>query len=991
MANPVLDRLMESYGSPLVGLDSLRPYTVRDILLVASLYDAFTLSEDGQLAEQILGDFHSLALTAPAHVTRVPTAARALKLLRERRFDLVITMTRVGDFSVADFGREVKNIDPQLPVCVMALDSRDLGPLEEPGAKLPGIDRVFLWQGDTRLFLAIAKLVEDALNAEHDARAAGVRTLILVEDSVSFYSSYLPLLYDEFMKQTGALMSEGVNMTQRLLRMRARPKILLATTYEEAEELYEKFRDTLLAVISDLRFPHGGRVDPEAGLGLVRRIRADDPYTPLVLQSSDESVRETAKEVGAAFLHKNSPTLLHEFRAFMMENLGFGDFVFRLPDGTEVGRAADLATMVKLLEEVPAASLEFHGRLNHFSNWLLARTEFSVASALRRRRVSEFDSAEVMRDFLRKTLITYRRQARHGLVEDFDPRRFDASSQFVRIGGGSLGGKGRGLAFAHELLSRHDIEDYFEGLRIFVPPSAVLGTDIFDRFLERNGLLEFALRIEDDRAICERFLSSELPRAVVEDLGALLDLVRYPLAVRSSSLLEDSHHQPFAGIYATLMVPNAAADRQTRLDELLAAIKYIYASTYFRVAKAYLATTPNRMEEEKMAVVIQQVIGRRRDHYVYPHVSGVASSFNYYPVGKMKPEEGIASVALGLGKTVVEGGRAVRFSPALPESLPQFSRTKDILQNAQREFWALDLARSPDFTKPDSNLVQLDLAEAESHGMLSAVGSTYSPEADAVYDGLTRAGVRLVTFAPILKHRLIPLGDVVQLLLEMGYRGMAGPVEIEFAVNLQPDGRQRKEFAFLQIRPTFAAGPPPPADLENVRPEDVFVRAPQALGTGELPEIRDLVIVRRDSFAREHTIEIAAEVGRMNAKLRAADRPYLLLGPGRWGTADRWLGIPVGWPDLSSAKVILECDLEDLKVEPSQGTHFFQNMISYGVGYYTVHESEGGTVDWEWLESLPSEEETRWLRHIRLKEPLQPLVDFRRGAGIILKRGRSPR
>jgi hypothetical protein len=990
MSHPILDRLVETYNRQSVGFHTLRPYQVRDILLVASLYDAYTLSEDGRLAEQIFGEFHDLSLSAPAYITRVPTGEAALDLLRERRFDLVITMARVGDITAQELGTRVKGIHPDVPVYLMTYDTRELGVLEEDPRGLPGIDRVFVWRGDTRLFLAVIKLVEDMLNVEHDTRVGHVRVLILVEDSIPFYSSYLPMLFDEMMKQTSALIHEGINVTQKLLRMRARPKILLATTYEEAWELYQSYQDTTLGIISDVRFPRNGVVDPEAGVELIRNVRAEDPYTPLVLQSSETRHRETADFLGVTFLHKRSPTLLQEFRKFMLENLGFGDFVFRLPDGTEVGRAADLLSMVKVLESIPTESLQFHGRLNHFSNWLMARTEFSAAAALRERQVSDFPTVEDMRDFLRRTLLLFRQRTRRGLVEDFNPLRFDTTTEFVRIGGGSLGGKGRGLAFIHELLSRHEIGDHFENFRIHVPPSAVIGTEIFDRFLEQNELLEFALREEDDEVIAQRFLASRVPGDVVGDLAAFLDRVRWPLAVRSSSLLEDSQYQPFAGIYSTLMLPNADRDPEVRLQQLLDAVKYIYASTFFRNAKAYIETTPNRMEEEKMGIVIQQIVGRRRGDYVYPHMSGVACSYNFYPVDPMKPEEGIASVALGLGKTVVEGGRTVRFSPAHPESLPQFSRTEDILENAQRQFWALDVTQPVDFVDPDSNLARLDLADAERHDMLWPVASTYSPEDDRVYDGLSRPGVRLVTFAPLLKSQVAPFGEMVQLLLELGYRGLSGPVEIEFAMNLEPESGGPKEFAFLQIRPiaVVAAGGAAPF---SAYPDDVvFVRSKQALGNGRFPGLHDIVVVRPDTFRRERTITIATDVGRMNEKLRHEKRPYVLIGPGRWGTADQWLGVPVSWSQISGARVILERDLTDLKVEPSQGTHFFQNMTSYGIGYFNVLESEGGTLDEAWLDELPLVEETPWLRHYRLDEALEILVDGRLGEGLILKRKWDP-
>ena len=985
MSHPILDRMVETYDQSTISFDSLRPFHVRDVLLVASLYDSYTLAEDGRLAEQIFGEYQNLSLSSPAHLTRVATAERALELLRDRRFDLVITMARVGDLSVQEFGEKVKRMRPGMPVYLLTYDTRELQVLEGRDTTLRGIDKVFVWRGDVRLFLAVIKLVEDKLNAEHDTRVGHVRVIVLVEDSVPFYSSYLPMLFDEIMKQTSSLIQEGVNSTQKLLRMRARPKILLATTYEEAWESYTNFREVVLGVISDVRFPRRDRIDPEAGVRLLRTIRAQDPYVPMVLQSSDEVHREKADDLNVTFLHKHSPTLLQEFHQFMLENLGFGDFVFRMPDGGEVARASDMLSMVRCLENVPAASLGFHGRLNHFSNWLMARTEFSAASVLRQKNVTDFESLEEMREFLRQTLITFRQRRRRGLVEDFDARRFDGTSQFVRVGGGSLGGKGRGLAFMHELLSRYDVEHSFEDLRIFVPPSAVIGTEVFDRFLESNHLLEFALNESDDDAIARGFRQAHLPQDVVVDLAAFLESVTHPLAVRSSSLLEDSHYQPFAGVYITRMLPNSDR-KEVRLQQLLDTVKFIYASTFFQNAKAYIKTTPNRMEEEKMAIVIQKIVGRRVGDYVYPHVSGVAQSYNYYAVPPMKQEEGIANVALGLGKTVVEGGRTVRFSPAHPEALPQLSRTSDILANAQREFFALDVTRPLDTDDAEGNLVRLELAVAEGHDMLWPVASTYLREDDVVHDGISRVGVRLVTFAPLLKGQLVPFAQAVQLLLEMGYRGLSGPVEIEFALNLEPDGGGPKEFGFLQIRPLVMHDRTAHVPIGDVPESLVFVNSPQALGNGRIRGVRDIVAVRRDAFRRESTPEIAVEVGRLNADLLRAERRYLLLGPGRWGSADRWLGIPVSWSQISGAVAILESDLDDVKVEPSQGTHFFQNMTSAGIGYFNALASEGGRIDWEWLESLPAVSESPWLHHVRLEEPLDIRIDGRRGVGVILKR-----
>ena len=991
-----LDSLIESHDLHAAGLQGLQAHTVREILLVASLYDSFVLSEGEHLSELIFGAYHNLSLASPPQITRVSTRQRALELIAERPFDLVISMAQVADMSAVEFGEAAKGLRPQLPVFLMGYHTRELRsslaghrPTGIPGV----IDRTFIWRGDVRLFLAIIKLVEDQLNVAHDTLAGGVRTLILIEDSVTFYSSYLPMLFDEVVKQTEALMGEGVNLGQRLLRLRLRPKILLATTFEEGWALYEAYRETVLGVISDVQFTRGGTEDSEAGVALLKRIHDQDTDTPLLLQSSHDRYSERAQEIGVGFMHKNSPTLLHDFRTFMIEYLGFGDFVFRRPNGAEVARAGDVNGLIAALSTVPGEALMFHGSRNHFSNWLMARTEFRLATSLRKLRVDDFPTADDMRRLLITTLTDLQAERRRGQVADFDARSFDTTLPFVRIGGGSLGGKGRGLAFMHELIASSNAEGELDGelgdVRIFVPQSAVIGTDVFDRFLQQNDLLEYALHEADDRALLNRFLAARLPADIHADLRAYLERIRYPLAVRSSSLLEDSHHVPAAGIYPTHMLANVAPDVELRLHELEQAIQHIYASTFFQGAKAYLTSTSNRVEEEKMAVVLQQIVGRRHGDVVYPDLAGVARSLNFYPVRNMRPEDGIASVALGLGRTVVEGGRAVRFSPAHPQFLPQFSTPHDVLENAQREFWALSLTVPPNFRSPDAsvNQVKLDLAWAERNGTLLPVASVYSPDNDAIYDGLSRPGIRIVTFAPILKHGTFPLARAIQMLLELGKVGMSGPVEIEFAANLKPDAGGQQEFACLQIRPLVLNTATATVDVASVAQEDVFVRTHQALGVGRIADIADIVVVRRDTFDRARTLEVAAEIGRVNARLQAAGRPYLLMGPGRWGTADRWLGVPVSWSQISGARTILECDLADLSVEPSQGTHFFHNMTSLGIGYFTVRERMGGTIDWDWLEALEPAEDSGGVRHYALAAPLEVLIDGRTGAGVILKRG----
>lgn len=972
------------------GFENLMPFRVRDILLVASLFDAYTLEEGGRLTELLLTEYRELHLSFSPHVTRVSTGEEALALLARHRFDLVITMTRLGDMEATALARAVKARHPELPVVLLAFNSHELARLSAlagPG----GLDRVFLWSGDARILLAIIKNVEDLRNAEHDSREGDVRVILLVEDSVRFYSVYLPLLYTEVVEHTQALLAEGLNLSHRLLRMRARPKILLASSFEEAWDLYRRHRQYLLGVISDARFPREGRKVPEAGVEFLRRIKADDPELPAALQSSEPGIAARAAEVGAAFIAKESAHLLRDLRQFLRDQLGFGDFVFRLPDGREVARAGDLRTLTRLLAEVPDESLLYHAGHDHFSNWLRARTEFALAAQIRPRKIDEFRDAGELRRYLHETFARFREEAQRGVVADFSRRLFDGGSDFVRIGGGSLGGKARGLAFMNSVLNRFGVGDRFPGVAIQVPPTAVIATDVFDEFLEYPGLRRRLLGDADDERVAAACLRAPLPRSVMGDLEAFLRQVRYPLAVRSSSLLEDSQFQPFAGVYSTYMLPNNHPDLTTRIEQLSAAIRLVYASTFFRGAKSYLQATGNRVEEEKMAVIVQQVVGRQHERTVYPDFAGVGHSQNFYPVAGLRAGGGVAFVALGLGRTVVDGGKCLRFSPQHPQVLPQLSTVKDVLHNSQREFLAVDVSR-PDVwpqLKTDTDLVTLRLEDAERHGTLDAVGSVYSPENEAVYDGLGRPGARLVTFAPVLKHDVFPLAPILSFLLELGQRAMSSPVEIEFAVARGVGPAERPDlFGFLQIRPLTEGYETPEIAPELLEAPDALCATGVALGNGRLDQVCDVVYVPPARFDRGVTPAIAEEVAQLNRALQEEGRPYLLIGPGRWGSADRWLGIPVKWAQIAGARVIIETDLPDFKVTPSQGTHFFQNLTSRQVGYLTVNMQEGGgRMDWEWLDAQPAAAETAHARRLRLDAPLTVLIDGRSGRGVVLKPG----
>jgi hypothetical protein len=965
------------------------PHRVRDILLVSSAYDSYILEDDGLLGESLDVEYLQLNLSAAPRITRVATGEEALALLGARHIDLVITMTRLGEMDVRKFGRMVKERYPHIPVVLLAYNSGEAARLKESEWRA-AIDQVFIWRGDFRIFLAIIKYVEDRQNIEHDIRLAGVRVLILIENSVRFYSSYLPLLYTELMRQNQRVMADGVNAKQRIRRMRARPKIVLAENFEEGWDLFERYRDHVLGIISDARYPREGRPDPAAGLEFVRRVKQLIPDMAALIQSSDETIADEAGALGAAFLNKRSPRLLEGLRRFIQASLGFGDFVFLLPDGKEVARVRDLAGMAGALASVPAESLRYHATRNHFSNWCMARTEFELAEKIRPVRVSEFENIEVLRGYLVDAFSRLRSDARRGVVAEFSLREFDATTAFARIGSGSMGGKGRGLGFINALLAKHDMPEDLRGLRIYVPPSVVIGTDVFDEFLRENDLAGLALSDAPDEAIASAFTGGRFSDTVVDDLRVYIRRMRAPLAVRSSSILEDSHDQPFAGVYRTYMLANNDPDEDVRFEHLCDAIRLVYASVFSRNAKAYIQNTQHRIEEEKMAVVLQQLVGRRHDTFFYPDIAGTACSFNYYPVLETTPEDGVALAALGLGQTVVDGGRAVRFAPGRPQSMPQFSSVADYLENAQREFYALDLSRRIEHihTDADEAIVRLDLQAAEAHGTLGAVASTYSPDNDAVFDGISRQGIRLVTLGPILKTGAFPLPRILAHLLTLGSRLMSCPVEIEYAVNLHPDREGPPELAFLQIRPmVIEAATANINDLiGKISSDEILAASSHALGHGRIRDIADIIYVRPEVFERGRTPVVAQEVGILNSDLVREGRPYLLIGPGRWGTSDPWLGIPVDWHQIAGTGAIIETDLSDTPVTPSEGTHFFQNLTAFGIGYFNIHRHDAQSfVDYDWLAAQPVLKETTFLRHLRLEQPLDIRVDGRSRRGVILK------
>lgn len=986
------EKLENVFGSRIKRFQKLMHHKIREILLISSIYDNYLFEEDGRLYELIREEYQNLNLSHSPELTHVTTGNEALELLAgEHSFDLIIATLHIEDMHVIKFAQMLRQSSINLPIILLAYDNSERKDLVT-NYDTSIFERIFIWNGDYHLLIAIIKYMEDRMNVDRDTMNIGVQSIILVEDNVKFYSSYLPLIYTEIFDQSQRLLTEGVNLTHKFLRMRARPKILLCTTYEEAWSYYEKYKEYVLGIIVDINFKHHGVKDPEAGIKFARNVRAQHHDIPILLQSSDPRFKDQAHQIGASFLHKNSPKLLHQLREFMIHNFGFGDFIFQMPDGQEVARATNLFELENELKVIPEESLVFHAERNHFSKWLKARTEFWLAHKLRPHKVSDFESVDGLRNQLIKSLIQYRLLQQRGIITDFNKNSFDPNNSFARIGGGSLGGKARGLGFINSLITNYNIGHRFEGVEISVPSAIVIGTDVFDEFLQVNNFDPTNFYETDDLEITRLFIDTEkFPEEITDKLREFLEITPGPLAVRSSSLLEDSQFQPFAGVYETYMIPNSNADIEVRLDELLQSIKSVFASTFHRKARDYMKATNYRLEEEKMACVVQRLVGAVHNDKFYPNFAGVAKSYNFYPVAPQKSMDGIALVALGLGKMVVEGGTTVRFCPKYPKHLMQFFSTKETLKNAQQDFYALDLNGKLDhqITSVEDMLVKTyDLSCSEKDSTLHYVGSTYSPENDSVYDGISRDGMRVVTFAPILKHKIFPLPEILDLLLELGTWGMGSPVEIEFAINLNVPQGQPKEFAMLQMRPMVLSREVEELTIGEIKQDELICQSAQVLGNGAINEIYDVVVVDITKFDRGKSKEVAMEVGKLNTKLLNFKRPYVLVGVGRWGSLDPWLGIPVTWDQIAGAAVIVESGFKDFSVTPSQGSHFFQNLTSFRVGYFTVNsQTQGGFIDWDWLNEQPAEEELKFTKHIRFEEPISVRIHGSENKGVILKPG----
>jgi hypothetical protein len=961
----------------------LMSFKIREILLVSSPYDAFLMEEDGRLASKIINEYRGLNLSQPPRVTRTSSAYEALEYLNEKKFDMIITTPHLDGMDPFSLGMEVKKLESGLPVILLAQSMRSIYPLPEDKEHREGIDKIFIWSGTSDFLLALVKNAEDRLNVDPDTQKAMVRVLILVEDSPLYYSSFLPLIYKEVVKQTQAVLETGLNEEHRLLTMRARPKILLATSYEEAMELYQKFHSFLFGIISDARIPKNNKLEDDTGILLLSQMREEVPDLPLLLLSSEPKNREKADRIPAVFLDKNSPNLLSEIHDFFMTHLGFGDFVFRMPGGTEIDRAPDLRTLESKVSQIPDESLLYHAKRNHFSNWIMARSEITLASKFREVQASEFSDADELRQYIVSNIHALRKWRQKGVVAQFQAHNFDPDiNDFLKIGHGSLGGKARSLAFMSALLQENpQIYEKYPEINIEIPKTLVISADGFESFVAQNHLQFFANEGFTDEKVTEGFLNADMPQWLIKELEAYLSQVKYPLSVRSSSLLEDAQFQPYAGLYQTYMIPNNHPEFSRRVQHLITAIKLVYASTYYEAPKAFSRNISTQPQEEAMAVIVQHMTGDEYGDYFYPALSGVALSHNFYPVYPMKPEEGIAHIALGLGKTIVEGEKSLRFSPKYPNVMPQFSTVDDILENAQRFFYALKIRNYPDklsFRK-HSNLEKREVDDAESDFPVRTLASTYIPEEHRIRDTGYMPGAKVLTFAQVLKYNTIPLAPLLCDLLELGRKGMGCPVEIEFSVNLNSERKAKSDFFFLQMRPMVASMERFEVKITQQEIKEAFCRSGQALGNGINEELADIVYVKPDDFRPEATVQMAEEIGRLNAFLLKEKRPYLLVGPGRWGSADRWLGIPVQWWHISGVGAIIELRNEKLKADASQGSHFFQNITSLGIHYITVTEGPDSEdyFDWDWVSSLPVVQETTFLRDVRLEKPMILKIDGR--------------
>ena len=983
---------------------------IYNVLIVANPYDAFMLEDDGRIEEKIYNEYMELGLRYPPTFTQVSTTEEAAAVLRSTVIDLVICMPGNADNDAFDVARDIKGKFPNIHCVVLTPFSHGITKRMQ-NEDLSIFDYVFCWLGNTNLILSIIKLIEDKMNLEHDIQEAGVQMILLVEDSIRFYSSILPNLYNYILEQSKNFSQEALNRHAATMRMRGRPKVVLARTYEEAQKLYDKYSDNTLGVISDARFPlksaakaFGNEVMPEekpkhrtdtfgrekcpdAGLQLFRYIRKNDPFVPLIIESSESENRAKAEAEGFRFVDKNSKKMSVDLRRLMEEHMGFGDFIFRDPKThEEIMRIHSLKELQDNIFNIPNDSMLYHISRNHMSRWLCARAIFPVSAFLKHVTWEKLQDVDAHRQIIFDAIVQYRHMKNIGVVAVFDRMKFDKYAHFARIGEGSLGGKGRGLAFLDNIIKRHPEFNQFENATVQIPKTVVLCTDIFDEFMMSNNLSPIALSDASDDEILKHFLHAQLPDSLIADFFTFFEATKSPIAIRSSSLLEDAHYQPFAGIYSTYMIPYLA-DKYQMLQMLACAIKGVYASVFYRDSKAYMTATRNVIDQEKMAVILQEVVGKDYGTRYYPTMSGVLRSLNYYPIGDEEAEEGIASLALGLGKYIVDGGQTLRVCPYHPHQVLQTSETEMALRDTQTQFYALDMKHVGDDFKVDDgfNILKLRVKDAVEDQSLNYIASTFDPYDQVINDGVYETGRKLITFAGVLQHDVVPLPELMQMSMKCGSEAMRRPVEIEFACNIHAD--KTCDFYLLQIRPIVDAKEMLDEDVRAIPDADCLLRSHNSLGHGISEDVTDVVYVKYDDhFSAMNNFYVADDIERINRKFLADGKNYVLIGPGRWGSSDHYLGVPVKWPHISAARVIVEVALKNYNIDPSQGTHFFQNLTSFGVGYFTVdtNTEEGGFVNKEILDAMPAVEETQYVRHVRFDRPLRILMDGKKQEGAVL-------
>lgn len=957
-----------------------------NVLLVASVYDAFILEEDGRVEEQIFFEYTSLNLSSPPRVTQVTNLDEAFNELASKRFDLIITIPDVEHSDTYEKAKEIKHHYPDIPIVLLTPFSREVSRRLEK-EDLSGVDYVFSWLGNTDLLLAIVKLLEDEMNIEEDIKS-GVQIIMLVEDSVRFYSSVLPHLYKFVLKQSQIFSTEALNEHEQMLRMRGRPKIKLARSYEEAMNMYKKYANNMLGIISDVSFMRDGTKDSKAGLKFCSYVREKDPFIPIIIESSEVENEEPALALNACFLDKNSKKLPVDLRKAIMRNFGFGDFEFINPNTGEVIIAIkQLKDLQQNILSIPADSLLYHASRNHISRWLYSRAMFPLAELVRRRWPNNLDEIPEIRQEIFDSIVLYRKMKNRGVVAIFERNRFDKYSNFARIGQGSLGGKGRGLAFIDSLIKRHPILEDYEGVSVTVPKTVVLCTDIFDEFMDVNNLYQVALSDIPDEEILEHFLAAELPERLKEDVLAFFEVVGRPIAIRSSSLLEDSHYQPFAGVYSTYMIP-FLPDRDEMYRMLSAAIKGVYASVFYSDSKAYMTATSNVIDQEKMAIILQEVVGTQYGDRYYPSFAGVGRSLNYYPINDEAAEDGVVDVAVGLGKYIVDGGRSLRFSPKHPNKVLQTSTLDLALRDTQTRFYALDLKNMQEHFEVDDsfNLLRLSIRDAEADNSLRGMVSTFDPYDQIIRDGYYDGGRKVVTFANILQHKIFPLSALLEMMLEYGSHDMGRQVEIEFAGILPNEQHPKGALYWLQIRPIVDAKEMRDDEITEIPDGDLLLKTSSALGHGVMSDIHYIVYVKSENFLSSNNSLIAREIEKINKGFLDRGENYILIGPGRWGSSDTALGIPVKWPHISAARLIVETALSSYFIEPSQGTHFFQNLTSFGVGYFTLNpQVENSLYDEAYLNAMEAVHETRFLRVLRFDQPLTVKINGKKSIGIVIK------